>query len=152
MEKQRLQFARFYFVGDEDLLEMIGNSRDVSTVMRHMIKMFAGVAAMEGEGEVTGLVSREGERVTFEPISINDTIIGWLSKVELGGEGDSFSKMYELVVEAKPGRRRRPHYPGWWTGVSAPWTSRVLAEQRFTSARRGSYRSYLTLGVCLGVC
>ena len=39
LEQQRLMFARFYFVGDEDLLEMIGNSRDTSTVARHTSKM-----------------------------------------------------------------------------------------------------------------
>merc|ERR1719440_2515431 len=83
LERQRSQFARFYFVGDEDLLEMIGNSTDVASVMRHMAKMFAGIAGLEGSGEVGALVSKEGEKVVFEkPISTNDTIIGWLSKVE----------------------------------------------------------------------
>ena len=28
LERQRSGFSRFYFVGDEDLLEMIGNGRD----------------------------------------------------------------------------------------------------------------------------
>ena len=83
LEKQRLQFARFYFVGDEDLLEMIGNSTDVAAVMRHMAKMFAGIAGLDGVGEVAGLVSAQAELVVFkQPISTKDTIIGWLSKVE----------------------------------------------------------------------
>jgi len=29
LEKQRAAFPRFYFVGDEDLLEIIGNSKDM---------------------------------------------------------------------------------------------------------------------------
>jgi len=32
LEKQRQAFARFYFVGDEDLLEIIGNSKDIGNV------------------------------------------------------------------------------------------------------------------------
>jgi dynein heavy chain 1 len=32
LETQRSAFARFYFVGDEDLLEIIGNSKDVKNV------------------------------------------------------------------------------------------------------------------------
>ncbi|CAE7031283.1 Dync1h1 [Symbiodinium sp. CCMP2456] len=39
LEKQRSQFARFYFVGDEDLLEMIGNSKDVAAVSRHLARL-----------------------------------------------------------------------------------------------------------------
>ena len=40
LEKQRQNFARFYFVGDEDLLEIIGNSKMIQNVMRHFPKMF----------------------------------------------------------------------------------------------------------------
>jgi len=89
LEKQRSQFARFYFVGDEDLLEMIGNSRDVGTVSRHLGKMFAGVATLHTEEEepetLKAMVSREGEIVNFvRPIRISEDppINAWLSKTE----------------------------------------------------------------------
>jgi hypothetical protein len=39
LEKQRLAFPRFYFVGDEDLLEIIGNAKDPIKVIRHLPKM-----------------------------------------------------------------------------------------------------------------
>jgi dynein heavy chain 1 len=32
LETQRSAFARFYFVGDDDLLDIIGNSKDVTNV------------------------------------------------------------------------------------------------------------------------
>lgn len=88
LEKQRQSFARFYFVGDEDLLEIIGNSKEVRMVQRHFPKMFAGITSMnfEKEGDqLNGMYSREGEYVEFSKsflISEDPTIAVWLTKVE----------------------------------------------------------------------
>ena len=87
LEKQRSNFARFYFIGDEDLLEIIGNSRDVNKITRHFNKMFAGMNALlcEDGNELKGMVSREFEEVPFETtvkISDDPIIYQWLSKVQ----------------------------------------------------------------------
>jgi dynein heavy chain 1, cytosolic len=92
LEKQRSNFARFYFVGDEDLLEIIGNSKEIKMVQRHFPKMFAGITQLsfENEGDhLTGMYSREGEYVEFASpatnkvvISDDPTIYVWLTKVE----------------------------------------------------------------------
>ncbi|KAF0752435.1 hypothetical protein AaE_006036, partial [Aphanomyces astaci] len=62
LERQRAAFPRFYFVGDEDLLEMIGNSKEPKQIQRHLSKMFAGIASFDmSDGAnpnlITGLVS-----------------------------------------------------------------------------------------------
>lgn len=88
LEKQRQNFARFYFVGDEDLLEIIGNSREIKNVMRHFPKMFQGINTVnyEDEGDsLVGMNSREGESVAFYKnviISEDPTIYKWLTKLE----------------------------------------------------------------------
>lgn len=41
LEKQRSDFSRFYFLGDDDLLEIIGNSGEPGKVLGHAAKMFA---------------------------------------------------------------------------------------------------------------
>ena len=59
---------RFYFVGDEDLLEIIGNSKNVPRLQKHFKKMFAGVAAIildEDDTQVTGISSKEGKLVNL---------------------------------------------------------------------------------------
>jgi dynein heavy chain 1 len=68
LETQRSNFARFYFVGDDDLLEIIGNSKDITNIQRHFPKMFAGIATLKSPdgNELQGFYSREGEHVSFK--------------------------------------------------------------------------------------
>ena len=66
LESERASFPRFYFVGDEDLLEIIDNSKNIPRLQKHFKKMFAGVSAIllnEDNNIVLGIASREGEEV-----------------------------------------------------------------------------------------
>ncbi|KAG0726862.1 Dynein heavy chain, cytoplasmic [Chionoecetes opilio] len=88
LERERSSFPRFYFVGDEDLLEIIGNSKNIMRLQKHFKKMFAGVTAIildETETVVKGIASREGEEVPFNKfVSTVDfpKINEWLAQVE----------------------------------------------------------------------
>ncbi|XP_026482181.1 dynein heavy chain, cytoplasmic isoform X8 [Ctenocephalides felis] len=88
LERERNSFPRFYFVGDEDLLEIIGNSKNIARLQKHFKKMFAGVAAIllnEENNIILGIASREGEEVKFlNPVSTVDhpKINEWLTLVE----------------------------------------------------------------------
>ncbi|VBB28797.1 unnamed protein product, partial [Acanthocheilonema viteae] len=88
LERERNSFPRFYFVGDEDLLEIMGNSKDITRVQKHLKKMFAGISAVDVEKDntlITAISSREGERVQLmKPISVkeNPRINDWLRMVE----------------------------------------------------------------------
>lgn len=87
LERERMSFPRFYFVGDEDLLEIIGNSNDTIRISKHFRKMFAGLSGllMDQESTITGFVSKEGEQVQLKrPISLVKTpkINDWLAALE----------------------------------------------------------------------
>ncbi|CAF3632269.1 unnamed protein product, partial [Adineta steineri] len=89
LERQRAAFPRFYFIGDEDLLEMIGNSNNLIRLQKHFKKMFAGVNSLiineEDPTIIEGVQSKEGEEVKFfNQISIKQhpNINDWLSRVE----------------------------------------------------------------------
>lgn len=88
LERERSSFPRFYFVGDEDLLEIIGNSKDILRIQKHFKKMFAGIATIlldEEQTAITGMASKEGEEVMFKtPVSIKDNpkINDWLTILE----------------------------------------------------------------------
>ncbi|RDA90155.1 hypothetical protein CP533_2196 [Ophiocordyceps camponoti-saundersi (nom. inval.)] len=101
LEKERVSFPRFYFVGDEDLLEMIGNSNDTLRIAKHFKKMFAGLSGlvMDDESVITGFTSKEGETVRLKKeISLAKTprINDWLALLE----GGMKSTLAELLAEA----------------------------------------------------
>lgn len=101
LERERISFPRFYFVGDEDLLEIIGNSNDTMRIAKHFRKMFAGLSGllMEEEATITGFTSKEGEQVQLKkPISLVKTpkINDWLAALE----GNMKSTLAELLGEA----------------------------------------------------
>ncbi|KAH7328045.1 dynein heavy chain, N-terminal region 1-domain-containing protein [Stachybotrys elegans] len=101
LEKERVSFPRFYFVGDEDLLEMIGNSNDTLRIAKHFKKMFAGLSGliMDDETIISGFTSKEDEMVRLKKeISLAKTprINDWLALLE----GGMKATLAELLAEA----------------------------------------------------
>ena len=104
LEKERVSFPRFYFVGDEDLLEIIGNSNDTLRVAKHLRKMFAGISGlvMDEGTNILGLTSKEGESLTLRnPISLTATpkINDWLRALETGMRETLSDSLVEAVNE-----------------------------------------------------
>ena len=102
LERERISFPRFYFVGDEDLLEIIGNSNDTLRIAKHFKKMFAGLSGlvMEEEATITGFTSKEGEQVKLKrSISLAKfpKINDWLAALE----NNMRSTLAELLGEAE---------------------------------------------------
>ncbi|KAL9108457.1 MAG: hypothetical protein Q9227_006791 [Pyrenula ochraceoflavens] len=87
LERERLSFPRFYFVGDEDLLEIIGNSNDTDRVAKHFKKMFAGLSGLKTDENncILSITSKEGEEVPLrKEVSLVRTpkINDWLTALE----------------------------------------------------------------------
>jgi dynein heavy chain 1 len=105
LERERSSFPRFYFVGDEDLLEIIGNSKDILRIMKHLKKMFAGISTIrldEDLTEIQGMASREGEEVLFsQPVLLKDypKINDWLAKLEATMRVSLAELLSEAVTE-----------------------------------------------------
>jgi dynein heavy chain 1, cytosolic len=120
LERQRSAFPRFYFVGDEDLLEMIGNSKEPLQIQRHLSKMFAGIVSLEMDPQsnnstILGMVSREGEVVTFkQPVKTQEDtrINAWLGKVE-DQMRQTLSSLLEDAVRSYPSDSNADWYLKW---------------------------------------
>ena len=94
LEKKRQLFPRFYWLANEDLLELLGLSKEPHEVNRHVRKLWGGVAKLEvrtvGGGvdgadgyEVLGMFSAEDEHVRFlQPVAVEGDIEQWLAAVD----------------------------------------------------------------------
>lgn len=86
LETQRERFPRFYFVGNEDLLEILGSGKDLKRLSLHVNNMFPGVAKIVGDDTQILLVeSPEGEVVHLRtPISLvkSRDVTTWLIELD----------------------------------------------------------------------
>ena len=90
MEAKRGQFPRFYFLSNDDLLEIIGQSKDPEPILQHISKMFEGVATLKiqetGRGntkiyEITHLVANDKEMVEIKFFQVDPKVETWLKKL-----------------------------------------------------------------------
>ena len=107
LERERVSFPRFYFVGDEDLLEIIGNSNDTTRVAKHFKKMFAGLAGLvvDDNNEITAITSREGERVALRKgvsLAKLPKINDWLAALEAGVKATLAELLFEALEDFQP--------------------------------------------------
>lgn len=47
LEEKRGAFPRFFFLGDDDLLEILGQSTNIPVVCSHLKKVFSGIAKLK---------------------------------------------------------------------------------------------------------
>lgn len=91
METKRRSFARFYFLSDDQLLEILADTKDPTKVQNHMNKCFEAIKYVEfkkGNVEVSGMISPEEEIVHFTtPVHVEEgekkgNVEIWLLEIE----------------------------------------------------------------------
>ena len=75
-QEKRSNFPRFYFLGDEDLLELLGQSTKEQIIQTHIKKLFTGIkTVIMVEGFVKGIKSQEEEIVLLNsPVKVTRCI------------------------------------------------------------------------------
>ena len=85
LEEKRSVFPRFYFIGDDDLLEILGQATNANVIQSHLKKLFGGIHAVEFDTEVKHIVaikSLEGETVVLKkPVEITTKVENWLGEL-----------------------------------------------------------------------
>ena len=67
LNSKREVFPRFYFLANDELLQILSNAVDVKSVNKYMVKCFEGINSLifDEELKITGMISPEGEQVDF---------------------------------------------------------------------------------------
>ncbi|XP_036403568.1 dynein heavy chain 2, axonemal [Megalops cyprinoides] len=90
LETKRQIFPRFYFLSNDDLLEILGQARNPEAVQPHLKKCFDNIKSLRiskmgisSKTEASGMFSSDGESVDFtHPVLLEGPVEAWLCDVE----------------------------------------------------------------------
>lgn len=86
LDSKKNEFSRFYFLKDEDLIQILGSTEPIKTLNPHMIKLYQNCVELISDlRSINGMKSEEGEIMMFEkPIKIEThSQVGiWMNKVD----------------------------------------------------------------------
>ncbi|XP_026830590.1 dynein heavy chain 12, axonemal-like [Ooceraea biroi] len=125
-------FPRFFFLSDDELLEIIVQSKHVQAVQPHLKKCFENIRELRFEVDlrIIGMYSAEYEEVTLRPpICPKGNVEDWLGQVESAMRNtlrEFISEALE-VVEQTPRKEWVCMWPGQVVlcGGQAYWTAHV---------------------------
>ncbi len=101
LEEKRSKFPRFYFIGDDDLLEILGQAQNPKVIENHLKKLFAGIHSVDlKDGRIVAMKSSAHEIVPLlQPVIVTGEVETWLSSLSVCMEETLKQMLIECVSE-----------------------------------------------------
>ncbi|XP_008299945.1 cytoplasmic dynein 2 heavy chain 1 [Stegastes partitus] len=115
LEEKRSAFPRFYFIGDDDLLEILGQATNPTVIQSHLKKLFAGIHSVVFDEQcqhIVAMCSLEGEKVPLRNlVRISSLVEVWLSELSVEMKETLKHLLYECLSAGRKGSVDPSRYP-----------------------------------------
>ena len=116
-ETKRAAFARFYFLSNDELLEILSETKDPTKVQPHLKKCFEAIKKVKFEEDltITAMISGEGEQVKLDTVVDPNgaNVEAWMTGLENEMRVSVRARMWDAIKAYREQKRT-----DWCVGVS----------------------------------
>ncbi|KAM6908918.1 dynein axonemal heavy chain 2 [Xenentodon cancila] len=140
LEAKRQIFPRFYFLSNDDILEILGKSENQDAIQPHLKKCFGNIKSLNldkagktsNRPKAVGMTSADGELIMFsQPVQLDKPVEVWLCDIERTMRNTLKTCLKNCLLDLRKVTGRRDKWVRDWPGQiiiiasQIKWTTNV---------------------------